>query len=143
MRSALVVVALAFSTVGRAQVPDSLATVTGRILDALDSGAVAGAEISIPGTDRFARADGRGFFRLSGIPIKARELSVRALGYARLTQSEDFSAGATLKRDIYMVRVPGLLQQVVIHGRSMRVPHGFEEIYRRGAQGFGTFITRE
>jgi hypothetical protein len=42
-----------------------------------------------------------------------------------------------------MERVPQLLSELVIRGRSLRVPHGFEEMYDRGTRGWGTFITRE
>jgi hypothetical protein len=121
----------------------ALAALQGRVLDATDSGAVAWAEVQVIGTNLIARADGRGNFRLSGIPASAKEFSVRSLGYARLTQSEEFVSGAALHRDIYMMRIPHTLTQMVIQGRSMRVPRSFEEIYRRGARGWGSFVTRE
>jgi hypothetical protein len=121
----------------------ALAALQGRVLDATDSGAVAWAEVQVIGTNLIARADGRGNFRLSGIPASAKEFSARSLGYARLTQSEEFVPGAALRRDIYMMRIPHTLTQMVIQGRSMRVPRSFEQIYRRGARGFGTFITHE
>jgi hypothetical protein len=144
MRLSMMVTAMvALSSAAYAQKNDAPATLTGRVLDATDSGAVAWAEVQIVGTNLIARADGRGNFKLSGIPAKAREYSVRALGYAKLTQSEDFPAGGRLERDIYMMRVPRVLTQMTVHGRSMRVPRYFEMIYERGARGFGSFITRE
>lgn len=121
----------------------ALAALAGRVLDATDSGAVAYAELQIVGTNMVVRADGRGNYRVTGIPSTAKEFSVRALGYARLTQSEEFTPGASLQRDIYLMRIPRVLTQMTVQGRSMRVPRSFEQIYERGARGFGAFITRE
>lgn len=42
-----------------------------------------------------------------------------------------------------MQRIPHVLTHMVVQGRAMRVPRGMEQIYRRGARGWGTFITRE
>jgi hypothetical protein len=121
----------------------ALATLEGRVLDATDSGSIAWADVQIVGANLIVRADGRGNYRLTGIPGSAKEFSVRALGYARLTQSEEFLPGATLRRDIYMMRIPHTLSQIRVQGRSLRVPRSFEQIYERGTRGFGTFITRE
>lgn len=143
MRFRLLVCAVCIPLSVRAQRPDTTATLLGRVVDEVDSGAVANATINVLGTRLIARSDGLGYFRIDGVRPGTRELIIRALGYARLTQSEDFAAGDRVHRDYVMTRAPHLLSEMVVHGRAMRVPHGFEEIYRRGARGWGTFITRE
>jgi len=138
----LVIAALVFPFVAESQ-QSAAPALEGRVLDAVDSGAVAFAEVRIVGTNVLTRADGRGNFHITGIPTAAKEFSVRALGYVRLTQSEEFAAGASLHRDIYLMRIPRVLTQMTVQGRSLRVPRSFEQIYERGARGFGAFITRE
>ena len=145
MRVALVAgtcIALANSLVGQAQ-RDSSATLVGRILDATDSGPVANAGIHIAGTELVARSDGRGRFRLSGIPGGRREIEARYFRYSPTKDTVMFVAGDSLRLDIYLKRLPQMLSELVIHGRGYRVPHGFESVYERGARGWGTFITRE
>jgi hypothetical protein len=56
---------------------------------------------------------------------------------------QQFSAGAVVQSDFVLSRVPHVLEQMVVHGRSLRVPRFFDDIYRRGARGWGAFITRE
>jgi len=139
----VVVLCCAIATASNAQTRDSTTTLEGRVADATDSAAIGWAEISIVGTELTVRADGRGFFRIAHVPIRSKEFSVRAIGYARLTQSEDFVPGVVVRRDVYMMRVPRMLTSMTIHGRYYRVPRQFEDVYRRGARGWGTFITRE
>jgi len=142
MRFAITIVTLLIPFVTQSQ-QTARATLAGRVMDATDSGAVAYAEVQIVGTNVITRADGRGNYRLSDIPTTAKEFSVRALGYARLTQSEEFTPGVSLQRNVYLMRIPRTLSQIKVQGRSMRVPRSFEQIYERGARGMGYFITRE
>ena len=122
---------------------DSTATIVGRILDATDSGGVANAGIHVAGTDLIARSDGKGRFRLSGIPAGRREVEARFFRYSPNKDTLLFVAGDSIRRDIYLRRLPQLLSELVVHGRGYRVPHGYESVYERGARGWGTFITRE
>lgn len=121
----------------------SSATLVGRVLDATDSGGVANAGIHIGGTELVARTDGRGRFRLSGIPPGRRQVEARFFTYSPAKDTVVFVAGDSLSHDIYLQRLPKLLTELVVHGRAYRVPHGFEAVYARGARGWGTFITRE
>src|SRR5690348_3720898 len=134
--------ALACALVAQAQ-RDSSATLVGRVLDATDSGGVANAGIHIGGTDLVARSDGRGRFRLSGVPAGRREIEVRFFRYSPMKDTVTFVAGDSLRLDINLKRLPHLLSEMVVHGRAYRVPRGFEAVYDRGARGWGTFITRE
>ncbi|HKW47381.1 MAG TPA: carboxypeptidase-like regulatory domain-containing protein [Gemmatimonadaceae bacterium] len=122
---------------------DSAATLVGRILDATDTGAVANADVRIGGTNLIARSDGRGRFRLTGVPAGRREIEVRYFRYSPRKDTVLFVAGDSLRLDIYLKRLPQLLSELVVHGRAFRVPHGFESVYERGSRGWGTFITRE
>lgn len=143
MRIRLLVVAVLFPLPLAAQRADTTVTLLGRVVDQVDSGAIAHATINVLGTGLVARTDGWGYFRIDGVHPGQRELVIRALGYAKLIQSEEIAAGTGARRDYYMTRVPHVLTEMVVQGRAMRVPHGFEEIYRRGSRGWGTFITRE
>ncbi|HEU4993726.1 MAG TPA: TonB-dependent receptor, partial [Gemmatimonadaceae bacterium] len=120
---------------------DAKASLAGRVLDSLDSGAVASAKVQIVGTSLTALTDGRGNFRIGNITAGVHEYSVRAIGYQKTATSHEFASGA-LQRDIYLERLPNVLTQMVVQGRSLRVPRFFEAIYARGSR-WGTFITRE
>lgn len=127
-----------------AQSPSAKAAVlVGRILDAVDSGALANAGIQIVGTSLDERSDGRGQYRIANVPAGVHEIEVRSFRYKAIKRSVTFVAGDSVRLDIYMEHVPQLLSEMVVHGRALRVPHGFEAIYERGARGWGTFITRE
>lgn len=128
---------------GYAQTRDTLATLEGRIRDATDSGGVSFAEVRLAEGRVHVRTDGIGKFKISGVPTGAQEIFVRSLGYAPMRVSAVFEPGQTLTRELYLVRVPQMLSQMVVRGKSMRVPRGFEQIYRRGTTGDGAFITRE
>ena len=119
------------------------ATLLGRVVDETDSGAVAHATVNVLGTNLFGYTDGWGYFRISGVHAGDREIVIRAIGYAKLIESQKFASGEQLKRSFTMMRLPHTLTQMVILGHSVRVPHGMEEIYRRGMRGWGKFITRE
>jgi carboxypeptidase family protein len=123
--------------------PPNAAILVGRVLDAVDSGAIANAGVQIVGTTLDVRSDGRGYYRISGVPTGAHEIEVRSFRYKPIKRALTFVAGDSVRLDIYMEHVPQLLSEMVVHGRALRVPNGFEAIYARGARGWGTFITRE
>ena len=126
-----------------AQRIDSTVTLIGRVRDEVDSGAIAHATINVLGTSLFGSTDGWGYFRISGIHPGEHEIVVRALGYAKLIESQKLAGGEQLKRDFTMMRLPHTLTQMVVWGHSVRVPRGMEGVYRRGMRGWGKFITRE
>ena len=122
---------------------DSTALLIGRVADATDSAGVAGANVQIIGTSLTARTDGRGLFRLRGAPPGSHQIEVRAFRYSPDTLVATFVVGDSVRVQVYMHRLPQLLSEMVVHGRAMRVPRGFEAVYARGARGWGTFITTE
>ena len=115
----------------------------GRVADATDSAGVAGANLQIVGTSLTVRTDGRGMFRLRGVPPGTHQIEVRAFRYSPDTVVATFVVGDSVRVQIYMHRVAQLLSEMVVQGRAMRVPRGFEPVYARGARGWGTFITAE
>ena len=117
-------------------------TLAGRVLDATDSLVVGGAQVRVEGA-RTLRTDGHGRYSISGVDPGRRAVSVRMLGYAAVEDTIEVASGETLARDYYLVRIPRLLSTLVVKGRSLRVPSGFEDVYRRGASGAGAFVTRE
>ena len=122
---------------------DSTAMLIGRVADATDSAGVAGANVQIVGTSLTVRTDGRGMFRLGGVPAGPHLIEVRAFRYSPDTVVATFAAGHSVRVQVFMRRLPQLLSEMVVQGRAMRVPRGFEAVYARGARGWGTFITAE
>lgn len=116
--------------------------IAGRVLDRTDSLVVSGAQIHLDGRGRI-RSDGHGQFRLAEISPGRHEISIRMLGYTAFADSVDLAEGRTMTADIFLTRVPRLLSQMVVKGRSLRVPTGFEDVYRRAASSTGSFLTRE
>lgn len=135
-------IALAAAPVAAAaQARDSLAILEGYVRDAVDSGAVAYAEIRVGLLS--ARADGLGHYRIGGITPGDYEVTYRMLGYNAASLRVALDPGLKLNSDVYLVRVPRLLSAMEVKGKNLRVPSGFENIYRRAARGQGYFITRE
>lgn len=117
-------------------------TFSGRVLDATDSAAVSGAEITVSGMRRI-RTSGTGAFRFADASAGAHDVTVRMLGYAPFSETLTLAAGQPVTRDIYLTRVPHLLSQMVVRGRSLRVPAGFEDVYGRAKISNSALITRE
>jgi len=122
---------------------DSTGMLVGRVADATDSAGVAGANVQIVGTSLTVRTDGRGMFRLRGVPAGPHQIEVRAFRYSPDTVVATFIVGDSVRVQIYMHRLAQLLSEMVVQGRAMRVPRGFETIYARGARGWGTFTAED
>lgn len=109
-----------------------------------------GDTIGIPGVDvelvgsGMRRQTGRyGQFRFEGVPVGSYLLRARAIGYQPWIAHVDVQDSRGYEQNIALQRVPTALTEVRIEGRMVRVPARFEDVYRRGARGFGRFITRE
>ncbi len=118
----------------------SAQAIAGRVLDATDSAGVAGVRVEAAG--RETRTDALGRFRL-GVPPGRHDLTVRMLGYAAFSRIVEAAEGETVAADVFLVRVPRLLSTMVVHGQAVRVPSGFEDVYRRAQMGSGSLLTRE
>ena len=136
MRLSLVTLLLVVGSAAHAQI------FTGRVIDRTDSATVSGAQVSVGGAGSI-RTNTMGQFRIGDVSVGRHEISVRMLGYAAYVDTIEVLGSEGVTRDLYLTRVPRLLSQMVVKGRSMRVPTGFEDIYRRGANGAGVFLTRE
>jgi hypothetical protein len=70
-------------------------------------------------------------------------LTVRRLGYTPSIQTVNLAAEAPLVMDVYLVRLPQLMSEVTVRGKTVRVPTKFVDVLRRSASGWGTVFTRE
>ena len=136
----LVAVLLILPMVVAAQSRDSMAVIEGHVRDAVDSGAVAYAEVRLG--SRFVRSDGKGKYRLS-VPPGEQEITYRILGYKPVQLQLPFAVGELVRWDIYLDRVPQLLTSMEVKGKHVRVPVGYETVYKRAARGLGSFVTKE
>ena len=131
------------SVVG-AQVPATTAELAGRVTQAGDTSiAIGGASVELTGTGRRTYADREGYFTLGPVPAGDYDMRVRRLGYQPLTRHLVLTAGAALDETIELPRLAGALTAVRVEGRMVKVPARFEDVYRRGAAGWGKFVTRE
>ena len=115
---------------------------SGRVTQAGDTLGVAGAQIELLGTSVLHWADNDGRFRFQ-VPPGYYDVRVRMLGYQPWKARMEFADGRSDDRTIPLKRLPNVLTEVRIEGRPVKVPARFEDVYRRGALGFGKFFTRE
>ena len=128
--------AIASSRASQAQ-----AGLTGRVFDATDNAVVSRVDLLI-GDKVVARSDGLGTYRVT-LPPGFTVVGVRLLGYRPMQTRVFVRADTTLTLDIYLERVPQMLSQVKVQGHAMRVPAGFEYIYRRANMVGGQLLSRE
>ncbi|MBI1809756.1 MAG: carboxypeptidase regulatory-like domain-containing protein [Gemmatimonadetes bacterium] len=120
----------------------SSGVLTGIVRDLAAAAPLGGAQLAIDGTTLTARTDTAGRFSIGLIPPGQHVVTVRRLGYTRVTTVITVAPGDTLDADIALSAVPERLPEVEITTRDplkLRLM-GFEE--RRSA-GFGHFIGPE
>ena len=102
------------------------------------------AVVGVFGTQRAARTDAVGAFRLDGIPAGTRTIEVRALGQLPLTFPVDFATNAALDTTLSISLQAQNLAAVAVKesGNFMKSMDngGFET---RRAQGMGRFVTEK
>jgi hypothetical protein len=131
-------------SVARAQALATTVEISGRVTQAGDTSiTVGGASIELTGTGYRVYANGDGRFTLGNVPPGDYQVRVRRLGYQALTRHLSLAAGGVMEEMFELPRLAGALTAVVIEGRRVKVPARFEDVYRRGAAGWGKFITRE
>lgn len=91
-------------------------TVTGRVVDAQSGVAVANAQVVVVGTTIGTAVDNDGRFRLVNIPVAAREIRARSIGYQPTTVALSLAAGGTANVRIAMTVSATALDAVVITG---------------------------
>jgi hypothetical protein len=106
--------------------------------------AVSGADVEILATGLMATTNGDGRFQFyGGAPPGSYEVRIRRIGYLPATERVVLVAGRLVERTVALHRLPTTLTTVVIQGRRITVPPGFEDVYARGAGAFVDFFTRE
>ena len=123
------------------------AALTGRIQDARGRPLSTGA-LRIKGTERAARADSMGTYRVGGIPAGTREVEVRAVGLAPTTFAMAFETGKERDTVITLDRQMQTLAGVTVQGATQPVTYRDKSLARNGffarqKQGLGAFLTEE
>jgi hypothetical protein len=119
------------------------AVVSGRVTPEHDTVGISGIEVELVGSGMRASTDARGRFRFAGVAEGSYDLRVRSVGYQPWVVPLSLLDGRLYDSDVRLKHLPNILTEVRIEGRQVQVPFRFQEVYRRGALGFGKFITRE
>jgi TonB family protein len=136
-----VAVALAYATTGRAQ--DSrpaTGSINGRVLDPAGR-AVAGAELTIPGSTVRVETDDTGEFRLKNVPAGDLSVRVRRLGFKPDTSIINVLAGQTVPLMIALEPLPVVLAPMTILGKHYT--GRLASFYQRRDRGMGHYYTRD
>jgi hypothetical protein len=119
------------------------AVVSGRVTPEHDTVGIAGIEVELVGSGMRASTDAKGRFRFAGVAEGSYDLRVRSVGYLPWVVPLSLLDGRLYDSDVRLQHLPNVLTEVRIEGHQVQVPFRFQEVYRRGALGFGKFITRE
>lgn len=105
---------------------------------------IAGAEISLTGTDVRAESDEEGKFLLTRVPVGEAAIRVRRLGFTPTSASVVVRDNTTAPLSITVTEVARELRPVVVHAQQHRTYTGYlAGFYERRDRGFGRFITGE
>jgi TonB family protein len=129
---------------GVAQEAQPRGTVSGMVRDSSGAG-IAGAEVTIGGTNLRVHTNAEGGFRLTNVPVGSLTLGVRRLGYAPTTVSVLISSIENSVVSIVVTPLAQALATVVVRGDRRFEEHGrLAGFYqRRSRSSGGHFITRE
>lgn len=116
-------------------------TVTGTVKSA-DARPLALARISVAGTALVTISGDDGQFRLQGVPVGARIVQVRMLGYQAVEEALTIAAGGTVTVHVRLTSQPLALNAVEINGAPVLIP-AMQGFFDRRARGNGSFFTRE
>src|SRR2546425_8003254 len=90
----LAAVGVALSTEARAQ-----GRITGTVTAAQDGRPIAGATVTVVGTNRTVATDASGRYEIADAPSGTQQVRVRLLGFAPLTQTAQVPAGEAVRPD--------------------------------------------
>ena len=93
-------------------------TVTGRVTDAATGMPVFGAQVLVVGTTLGTMVGEDGQFRLPNVPVGAREIRARLIGYQAATVPVSVTAGGTTNVSIAMTASAAALEAVVVTGTA-------------------------
>ncbi|MEO8192693.1 MAG: SusC/RagA family TonB-linked outer membrane protein [Gemmatimonadales bacterium] len=91
-------------------------TLTGRVVDAQSGAPVTNAQVIVVGTQVGGAVDNDGRFRLANVPVSAREVRARSIGYQPTTASFSLTSGGAATLRIAMTGSATSLDKVVITG---------------------------
>lgn len=115
-------------------------TINGTVRDP-EGRAVAGAELTIPGSPLRVETDESGEFRLKNVPAGDLRIRVRRLGFRPDTSIISVLAGQTAPLLISLEPLPAILAAVTILGRHYT--GRLATFYQRRDRGMGHYFTRE
>src|SRR5438552_10128103 len=107
----LAAVGVTLSTEARAQ-----GRITGTVTAAQDGRPIAGATVTVVGTNRTGSRDASGRYGIADAPSGTQQVRVRFLGFAPLTQTVDVPAGEAVTLDFQLVAAAVQLEGVVVVG---------------------------
>ncbi|HJU68419.1 MAG TPA: TonB family protein [Gemmatimonadaceae bacterium] len=128
----------------RAQQPSARGTVAGMVRDSSGAG-IAGAEITIVGTNLRAHTNAQGEFRLTNVPAGTLTVGVRRLGFIPTVASIAIAANEAAAMSVIVTPLAQSLAAVIVRGNRRFDEHGrLAGFYqRRSRSSGGHFITRE
>ena len=115
-------------------------SINGKVLDR-SGRAVAGAELTIPGSTLRVETDDTGEFRLKNVPAGDLQIRVRRLGFKPDTSMINVLAGQTVPLMIALHPLPVVLAPVTILGKHYS--GRLASFYQRRDRGLGHYYTRE
>ncbi|MGH7720365.1 MAG: TonB family protein [Gemmatimonadaceae bacterium] len=126
------------------QAVDGRGTIAGVVRDSAGA-ALAGAQISVAGTDIRAESDERGAFRLAAVRSGLASVRVRRLGFLPETVEVSVEPARTAEVTILLEQVAQVLATVVVRREpgARRYTGRLARFYERRDLGIGHFITRE
>jgi hypothetical protein len=107
-----------------------------------------GAEVQVVGTSLRGNTDGLGRVALLAVPAGKAVLRVRRIGFAEQTIPISVTPGTLDEGRYKLLPVTTKLSDVTVRASELKPERyaktgRFDEFYRRRADGFGTFLTRE
>jgi hypothetical protein len=132
--------ASALGEVASAQDRPATGSINGKVLDR-SGRAVAGAELTIPGSTLRVETDDTGEFRLKNVPAGELQVRVRRIGFKPDTSMISVLAGQTIPLMIALQALPVVLAPMTILGKHYT--GRLASFYQRRDRGLGHYYTRE
>src|SRR3954462_278564 len=111
---------MAFAVPSRRAEAQAGGTVRGTVLDSTSQQPVAGAQVSLVGTNRTTSTDASGVYRFTGVSAGPATVRVQRIGFAQRTATVNVTEGAVASADLLMQSVVTTLSQVVVVGYGSR-----------------------
>jgi hypothetical protein len=126
--------------IASAQDRPATGSINGKVLDR-SGRAVAGAELTIPGSTLRVETDDTGEFRLKNVPAGELQVRVRRIGFKPDTSMISVLAGQTAPLMIALQALPVVLAPMTILGKHYT--GRLASFYQRRDRGLGHYYTRE